>query len=149
MSRAERAGRAKKTNNSHCPALRRRRRGEAAPPRRGGAIGRSSIVATLEGKSLCIAPFGCYPASRVSGRGPAGLGKSKLLQYKHMYYYVHTRSYICIYKVHTRSIYTMHGSVQLPSHNHLSGQISLATPTSLIWYVPCTYTGMYIHHDVI
>jgi hypothetical protein len=31
MSRAERAGRAKKMNNSHCPALRRRRRGEAAP----------------------------------------------------------------------------------------------------------------------
>jgi hypothetical protein len=31
MSRAERAGRAKKTNDSHCPALRRRRRGEAAP----------------------------------------------------------------------------------------------------------------------
>jgi hypothetical protein len=31
MSRAERAGRAKKMNNSHCLALRRRRRGEAAP----------------------------------------------------------------------------------------------------------------------
>jgi hypothetical protein len=57
------------TNNSHCRALRRR----------GGAIGRSSIVATLEGKSLCITPFGLYPASRISGRGPAGLGKPKLL----------------------------------------------------------------------
>jgi hypothetical protein len=31
MSRAERAGQVKKMNNSHCPALRRRRRGEAAP----------------------------------------------------------------------------------------------------------------------
>ncbi len=41
MSRAERAGRAKKLNNSHCPALRRRRRGEAAPS------GRCSFVATL------------------------------------------------------------------------------------------------------
>jgi hypothetical protein len=33
------------------------------PPRRGGAIGRSSIVATLEGKSLCITPFGLYLAA--------------------------------------------------------------------------------------
>jgi hypothetical protein len=69
MSRAERAGRAKKTNNSHCHALRRR----------GSAIGRSStgIVAALpvEGKSLCITPFGLYPASRVSGRGPAARGR--------------------------------------------------------------------------
>jgi hypothetical protein len=31
MSRAERAWRANKMNNAHCPALRRRRRGEAAP----------------------------------------------------------------------------------------------------------------------
>ena len=73
MSRAERAGRAKK--NEHfplsCP--------QAARPQRGGAIGRSSIVATLEGKSLSITPFGLYPAGRVSGRGPAGLGKPKLL----------------------------------------------------------------------
>ncbi len=36
-------------------------------------------MATLEGKSQCTTPFGLYPASRVSGRGPAGLGKSKLL----------------------------------------------------------------------
>ncbi len=65
MSRTERAGRAKKTNDSHCRAIRRR----------GIAIRRSSIVATLEGESLCITPFGLYPASRVSGRGPADLGK--------------------------------------------------------------------------
>ena len=52
---------------------------QAAPPLRGGAIGRSSIVATLEGKSHCITPFGLYPVSRVSGHGPAGLGNSKLL----------------------------------------------------------------------
>ena len=69
MSRAEQAGRAKKTNNSHCRALRRR----------GDAIGRSSIVATLEGKSHCITPFGLYLASRGSGHGPAGLGNCKLL----------------------------------------------------------------------
>jgi hypothetical protein len=39
------------------------------------------IVATVEGKSHCITPFkfGLYPASRVSGYGPAGLGNSKLL----------------------------------------------------------------------
>ena len=73
MSRAERAGRAKKNEQFplSCP--------QAARPQRGGAIGRSSIVATLEGKSLCITPFGLYPAGRVSGRGPAGLGKPKLL----------------------------------------------------------------------
>jgi hypothetical protein len=73
MSRAEQAERAK-TNEQFplsCP--------QAAPQRRGGAIGRSSIVATLEGKSLCITGFSLYPASRVSGRGPAGLGKPKLL----------------------------------------------------------------------
>jgi hypothetical protein len=73
MSRAELAGRAKKNEQFplSCP--------QAAPPRRGGAIGRSSIVATLEGKSHCITPLGLYPASRVSGHGPAGLGNSKLL----------------------------------------------------------------------
>ena len=73
MSRAERAGRAKKNEQFplSCP--------QAARPQRGGAIGRSSIVAPLEGKSLCITPFGLYPAGRVSGRGPAGLGKPKLL----------------------------------------------------------------------
>jgi hypothetical protein len=39
-----------------------------------------SIMAKLEGKSLYITHFGIlYPASRVTGRGPAGLGKSKLL----------------------------------------------------------------------
>jgi hypothetical protein len=36
-------------------------------------------VATLEGENLCLTPFGLYLASGVSGRGPAGLGKSKLL----------------------------------------------------------------------
>ncbi len=76
MSRAERAGRAKKNEQFplSCP--------QAAPPRRGSAIGRSSIVATLEGKSHCITPLGLYPAScGVSGHGPAGrgLGNSKLL----------------------------------------------------------------------
>jgi hypothetical protein len=30
-------------------------------------------------ESLFIPTFGLYPASRVSGRGPAGLGKPKLL----------------------------------------------------------------------
>jgi hypothetical protein len=49
---------------------------QAAPPRRGGAIGQSSIVATLEGKSLCLTPFSLYLASRVSGRGPAGLAST-------------------------------------------------------------------------
>ncbi len=73
MSRAERAGRAKK--NEQFPLSCRR----AAPPRRGSAIGRSSIVTTLERKSHCITPFGLYPASRVSGHDQAGLGKSKLL----------------------------------------------------------------------
>ncbi len=67
---------------------------QAAPPRRGSAIGRSSILATLEGKSLvyhrhgqrrilCITPFCLYPAGRVQARGggPVGLaqGKTKLL----------------------------------------------------------------------
>ncbi len=37
---------------------------QAVLQRRGGAIGRSSM-ATLEGKSLCITPFGLYPASSV------------------------------------------------------------------------------------
>jgi hypothetical protein len=46
-------------------------------PGGGGVIRRSSIVATLEGKSLCITPFGLYPAS-LSGCGPAGLRKPKL-----------------------------------------------------------------------
>ncbi len=31
-------------------------------------------------ESLCITPFGLYPASRISGRGPAGLGKPKLFK---------------------------------------------------------------------
>ncbi len=66
MSRAEQAGRAKKNEQFplSCP--------QAEQPRRGGAIRRSSIVATLEGKSLCIT---LYPASRVSGHGPEALGK--------------------------------------------------------------------------
>ncbi len=43
----------------------------------GGAIGRSGIVATLEGKSPCITPFGLFPAGRVHhwpGPGPARAG---------------------------------------------------------------------------
>jgi hypothetical protein len=76
MSRAERAGRAKKMNNSHCPVLRWRRRCKAAPS---GRFWRSIIVATLKGKVWSIARFRLYPASRVSGLGPAGLGKPKLL----------------------------------------------------------------------
>jgi hypothetical protein len=81
MSRAERAGRAKKNEQFplSCPGP----GPQAAPPRRGGAIGRSSIVATLEGKSHFITPLDLYPASRAgvseSGHGPAGLGNSKLL----------------------------------------------------------------------
>ncbi len=91
MSRAERARRAKKNEQFplSCP--------QAAPPRRGGAIGRSSSVATLEGKSLCITGFSLYPASRVSGRGPAGLGKPKLLlmfiHFKKRIYHVRPRTY--------------------------------------------------------
>ena len=73
MSRAERAGRAKKMNNSHCPALRLRRRGEAAPS------GEAASWLHWNGKFWSIARFLLYPASRVSGRGPAGLGKPKLL----------------------------------------------------------------------
>jgi hypothetical protein len=77
MSRAERAGREKKTNNSHCPALRRRRRGEAAPS------GEAASCLHWKGKVRFIARYRLYPASRVSGRGPAGfkLGKPKLLLY--------------------------------------------------------------------
>jgi hypothetical protein len=73
MSRAERAGRAKKMNNSHCPALRRRRRGEAAPS------GEAASWLHWKGKVWFIARFRLYPASSVPGRGPAGLGKPKLL----------------------------------------------------------------------
>ncbi len=70
--------RAKKMNNSHCPALRRRRRGEAAPS------GEAASWLHWKGKVRFIARFRLsYPASRVSGRGPArapaGLGKPKLL----------------------------------------------------------------------
>jgi hypothetical protein len=48
------------------------------------------VASTLEGKSLpvCLTPFGLYlasRASRVSGRGQAGLGKSKLLLYVNKY----------------------------------------------------------------
>jgi hypothetical protein len=74
MSRAEQAGRAKKTNNSHCRALRpRRTRGEAAPS------GEAASWLHWMGKVWFVAGFLLYPASRVSGRGPAGLGKPKLL----------------------------------------------------------------------
>jgi hypothetical protein len=72
MSRAERAGRAKKKINSHCHALRRRRRGEAAPS------GEAASWLHWKGK-VCVLCLSAYPASRVSGRGPAGLGKPKLL----------------------------------------------------------------------
>ncbi len=53
----------------------------AAPPRRGGAIGRSSIVATLEGKSLIYCAFPLtsgLPAASRARTGPAGLRKPKL-----------------------------------------------------------------------
>jgi hypothetical protein len=73
MRRAERAGRAKKMNNSHCPALRRRRRGEAAPS------GEAASWLHWKGKVWFNSRFRLYPASSVSGRGPAGLGKPKLL----------------------------------------------------------------------
>ncbi len=72
MSRAERAGRAKKPI-----ILIVLPSGGAAAA--GGAIGRSSTVATLEGEVLCITPFSLYPASSVLGRDPVGLVKSKLL----------------------------------------------------------------------
>ncbi len=55
MSRAERAGRAKKMNNSLCPECPHwQARAAPGPPRRGGTIMRSStgIVATLEGGEL-------------------------------------------------------------------------------------------------
>ncbi len=51
----------------------------AAPPRRGGAIGRSSIVATLEWKSLVYCAFpltSCQPRLRVGTR-PGGLGETQ------------------------------------------------------------------------
>ncbi len=69
-----RAPRAKKTNNSHCPALRRRRRGEEAPS------GEATSWLHWKGKVRFIARYRLYPASRVSGRGPAGLGKPKAVQ---------------------------------------------------------------------
>ncbi len=68
MSRAERAGRAKKTNNSHRPALRRRCRGG------GGAIGRSSIV---EGKSLVYCTFLLISCQPRLGTRPGGLGETQ------------------------------------------------------------------------
>jgi hypothetical protein len=73
MSRAERTGRAKNMNNSHRPALRRRRRGEAAPS------GEAASWLHWKGKVWSIARFLSYPASSISGRSPAGLGKPKLL----------------------------------------------------------------------
>jgi hypothetical protein len=68
----------KKMNNSHGPSLRWRRRGEAAPS--GEAA--SWLHHDWKGKVCSIARFRVclvYPASRFSGRGPAGLGKPKLL----------------------------------------------------------------------
>jgi hypothetical protein len=60
-------------NNSRhdCPALRRRRRGEAAPS------GKAAKWLHWKGKVWSIARFRLYPASRVSGRGPAGLARGK------------------------------------------------------------------------
>jgi hypothetical protein len=75
MSRAERARQAKKMNNSHFPALRLRSRCKAAP------LGEAASWLHWKGKVSFIACFLLYPASRVPGRGPAGLGKPKLLLY--------------------------------------------------------------------
>ncbi len=57
---------------------------QAAPPRRGSAIGRmAKLHRGYMGSEKSVyyrrrpAPFGLYLASRVSGRGPAGLGKSR------------------------------------------------------------------------
>ncbi len=73
-------GEHKTTNDSRrpSPALRRRRRGEAAPSESGEAAP-WLVVTGYIGREKSTTPFGLYPASRVSGRGPAGLGKSKLL----------------------------------------------------------------------
>jgi hypothetical protein len=78
MSRAELAWQAKKMNNSHCPALKQRNRCEAAPS------GEAVSWLHWKGKVWPIAHFRLYPASRVSGRGPAGLGKPKLLLFAKM-----------------------------------------------------------------
>ena len=57
-------------------------------------------------KSLCITPFGLYPAGHVSGRGPAGLGKPKLLLFLTCIYmvytwYIHFMYLPCMYMVYT------------------------------------------------
>jgi hypothetical protein len=82
MSRAERAGRAKKMKCSHCPALRRRRRCKAAPPLQGGAIGRSSIVATLQRKSLVYCAFQLISCQPRLGTRPGGLGETQTVTVK-------------------------------------------------------------------
>jgi hypothetical protein len=74
MSRAERAGRAKKMNNSHCPALMRRRRGEAAPSGEAASwlsdrdIGREKSLPVYYAFRL----ISCQPRL---GTRPGGLGK--------------------------------------------------------------------------
>ncbi len=70
MSRAERAGRAKK--NEQFSLF----RPQAAPPRRGSAIGRSSILATLAGKSVYnwIQLISCQPRL---GTRPGGLEEAQ------------------------------------------------------------------------
>ncbi len=67
MSRAKRAGRAKKTKS---PALRRRRSSEVAPS------GDAAPWLHWEEKLWFITEFSLYPASRVSGRGQPRLGIS-------------------------------------------------------------------------
>ncbi len=62
MSRAKRARQAKKMTNSHCPALRRRRRGEAAPS------GEAASWLHWKGKVSVL----CQPRL---GTRPGGLGK--------------------------------------------------------------------------
>ncbi len=71
MSRAERAGRAKKNEQFplSCP--------QAALPRRGSAIGRHSIVATLEGNSLVYCTFQLISCQPRLGTLPSGLGETQ------------------------------------------------------------------------
>jgi hypothetical protein len=72
MSRAERAaGRAKKTNNSHCRALRRRCRGEAAPS------GEAASRLNWKGKVTVLRLSACQPPRL--GTRPGGLGKLQAL----------------------------------------------------------------------
>ncbi len=73
MSRAdsERAGRAKKNEQFplSCP--------QVAPPRRGGAIGRSIIVATLQGKNLVYCAFQLISCQQCLGTRPGGLWETQ------------------------------------------------------------------------